>query len=136
MPAKYFQSYELLPPALYNSIAEDQRWLLLDDRVVWTADQLRDLYGAATCNNWKSGGPYSLRGMRPFNTSTGSLYSQHKFGRALDLNFANATPDEIRADMKKNPAREAYKFIRGIEEGVTWFHFDVRNRDKILFFYP
>lgn len=136
MIAKYFQSHEFLPPDLYNSTTEATRWILLDDRVIWTADQLRELYGPATCNNWKTGGPYSLRGIRPMNSTTGSQYSQHKFGRALDLNFKNATPDEIRADMKANPDREAYKYIRGVEEGISWFHFDVRNLDKILFFYP
>ncbi len=136
MIAKYFQSHEFLPPALYNSLSEDKRWLLLDDRLVWTADKLREMFGPATCNNWKDGGPYSLRGMRPFNTNTGAPYSQHKFGRGADLNFKDATPDEVRAHMKKNPTLEAYKYIRGVEEGITWFHFDVRNLDKILFFYP
>lgn len=136
MQAKYFATYELLPPELENSVPDVYKWLLFDDRLIWTADALRELFGPAVCNNWKSGGPYSLRGMRPMTDTTGSKYSQHRFGRALDLKFKNATADEVRADMKANPTREAYKYIRGIEEGITWFHFDVRNSDKILFFRP
>ena len=107
-------------------------WGMLNPLALWTADALRERFGTTTINSWLWGGRYKESGLRDFNTTTGAKLSQHKFGNADDCKFKNATPEEVRQDIKANPDRDCYKFITCVEEGTkTWFHFDVRNHENV-----
>lgn len=127
---RWFSIEELVPEDLILAYEKDILWLLFDTRLLVSADRLRDTYGAATINNWKSGGSLSLRGWRPFDSPVGARFSQHKFGRAFDMNFERATAEEIRFDMKSRPNRHCYELINCVEDKVTWLHIDTRNNVK------
>ena len=102
--ANHFKLYELLPRWFYerNKHLGDKLWLMFDDRVLWTADQLWKLYGpTVVANDWYWGGSNQYRGWRPWNCKVGANLSQHKFGRALDQKFKYATAEEVRQKIKK-----------------------------------
>lgn len=130
-------------------------WRLMDSRVTWTCDALRDYFGTMIMNDYQWGGRNQYRGYRPplellnkaelkrsntFKSKLSSFTSQHCFGRASDSKFKKVTAEEVREDVKKNPTARRYRFITCIEEGVTWFHFDVRfwnvSKSGILYFEP
>lgn len=113
-------------------------WSLLDDRIIWTADKLRERFGKAIINNWSFGGDLQFRGFRPLGSSVGSALSQHKFGRAIDINFESATAEEVRQDLKTVGKIGAYKYITACEERTGWNHFDCRftGMEEVFFFTP
>lgn len=143
---RYLRPFEVLPPdtclshipvASWSVLA----WGLFDARILWTFDQLRDRFGPLVVNDWywrEGGQGNTQRGFRPPESTVGASYSQHRFGRALDCLPARTTAEEIRADIRNHPEREAYQFITGVESGVSWLHVDCRNWDRarhgILFF--
>jgi hypothetical protein len=127
---KYFKIEELTPPDICNPNDVNQ-WFLFDDRILWTADQLRKRYGTLVLNTWKWGGTHTFRGFRSWACQVGSRNSQHKLGRALDIiPTAEVTVEEIRNEIIANPTREEFKFITAIESDVSWLHIDCRNYDK------
>lgn len=126
---KYFTLKELFPPEIYNSTPDkDKLWLLFDDRVLKTADMLRDKYGPIKCNDWDNG--FRNCGFRSEYSTTGVVFSQHKHGRALDLHPLNTTAEKIRHDIIANPWAEEFKYITCLEIDITWLHYDVRNWNK------
>lgn len=127
---QHFALHELVPPSIYRSRGE-RAWELLDPRALITLDQLRDRLGPITVNDWYWGGQYNESGLRSLTTKTGAKLSQHRFGRADDCKFADATPREV-ADYVLAHADE-FPYLTTIEDPdatPTWFHFDVRNHDK------
>jgi len=138
---KYFDILELIPPDLWEHHKHEPHklWLLFDVRALITLDRLRKVYGPLVINDWHRGGALTLRGWRPANTSTGAVFSQHKFGRAFDLtpsSKSEATVDMIREDIRQDAAllrqnptvlNTIAEYITCIEMGVPWIHFDTRN---------
>ena len=124
---KYFKIYELVPPEVYDSTNDkDKLWFLFDDRILQIADVLREKFGKMVCNTWWWGGNSKYRGYRPFDCKVGAKYSQHKFGRALDLVPLEAPVDKVRQYLIDN--YELYRrYVTGIELGVSWLHIDCRN---------
>jgi hypothetical protein len=139
---KYFNINELTPPEMESIIRQrGSEWAfatLFDPHLLITIDRLRELYGPMTCNDWYRGGSFRYRGFRPGSCSTGSEYSQHRFGRAADLIPLEVSVYEIRADILANPDHHWYKYIGGLEMDVTWLHIDTRQRrgGDILKFNP
>ena len=132
---KHFQLFELVPEKDFKLKQAWLLWALLDERMLITADQLRERYGRASANTWHwSKDGFQNCGWRASDCTTGAEFSQHKFGRGLDLSFADVESEEIRQDIKRN--EELLPFINSIEEGVNWFHFDVRNCERIKWFKP
>ena len=127
-----FELYEVLPKEFYEAhkYYGDKLWWMFDSRALWTIEQLRRVYGTAVLNDWYWDGINQYRGWRPFDSKVGALISQHKFGRAFDLKFKYHTSEEIREDILKDPDNPIFKYIMCIEEGVSWFHFDVRSWDR------
>lgn len=126
---KYFDLQELVDPVTYSKLGS-HAWKLLDPRLLWTADQLRQRFGFMVVNTWRRGGKFRYRGFRPSDCCEGAFYSQHKMGRALDCHFVDCTVQEARSDILKNFAdTEAYQHITCVELDVSWLHFDVRNYD-------
>lgn len=166
----HFESYEIFPKKVYqdhlldktNRVVSNNIWRLMDKRVLWTADQLRELHGVMIVNDYMWGGSNQYRGYRPaielldiedlvsqlaaynpgdsllYNTRFSSFTSQHCLGQAIDCKFKYKSAEEVRQHIKANPHLPAYKYITRVEEGVSWLHFDVANWDVtkngILFF--
>lgn len=136
---KYFKLYELVPRVVYENTAHHKIWYCWRPEILWTADQLRDLYGPATINDWYWGGYLQYRGWRPQAPPPGQKWAewtQHAWWNALDMNFENASAAEIRADIKANKWPVAFQHIRCIEDDVNWLHIDSRNVKDLLIVTP
>lgn len=131
---KYFKLQEFFPKDYFNqtySKLGERMWLLIDNRILWTADHLRERYGPMIANDWlwrvNNGNNY--RGFRPSDCTIGATFSQHRFGRALDCKFKHVDVEEIRQEIIQNDAFD-FKYITTVEMDVSWLHFDCRNHDK------
>lgn len=122
---KHFSLQELVPRHVYEEKGEFA-WIFLDDRALITLDQLRERFGTAVVNNWCWGGSRQWSGLRTEKSPVGSAYSQHRFGRAFDVLFSEYSAADVRSYVLNNP--EEFPYIKGIEKGVNWFHFDCGNR--------
>lgn len=145
---KYLKPEELVPREMYQDLKrlgkiEYILWQF-NPLVLMTADLLRERFGAITVNNWHSGGSWQNRGLR-LTSAVGAKYGPHLRGAALDCNFKDATPPEIRKEMekagcfepgfknKKNFGEDAcFKYIGRVEntqngKQIGWFHFDIWN---------
>lgn len=122
---KHFSIKELVPKHVYKERG-NKAWSLLDDRALITLDQLREQFGKATVNNWAWKGTRQWSGLRTEKSPYGTAYSQHRFGRAFDVLFSEATADEVREYVLSH--EDEFQYITGIELGVSWFHFDCGNR--------
>lgn len=107
---------------------------LIDMRIVYACQYIRDHLGAVTVNNWASGGQYRLSGLRPFNTTTGAKFSQHKYGRAADIKVAGKTPAEVHEFIKANAQyfieRQWITTLEELQDTPTWTHIDCRYTGK------
>lgn len=131
--APNFTLQEFIPPDIYAERGE-KSIELLDDRIISLAQFFRDRYGSVTINNWNSGGQYQESGLRSPFTKTGAKFSMHKFGRAIDMKFADTTPQKVYADVMKNQKLFFEKGLRVMENIVatpTWLHIDVRYTGKV-----
>ena len=126
---KHFRIEEMVPESFFGAYRHrgPLLWMVFDQGLLITADALRDRYGKIEANTWLWGGQYQERGLRLWGTQTGAPLSQHLFGRALDVAPQETTAEEIRQDIRKPSKWEAWKYIRRIEEGTSWLHFDTGN---------
>jgi hypothetical protein len=151
MKAEYFKIQELVPPCVYSARG-NKAWELIDDRLIYTIDQLRRKFGTTIINTWHSGGDQSQSGLRTYEyylqdgnneiefnkrlveamLKFNKSYSQHKYGRAADCLFSGVTADEVREYIFTNPHK--FEYINGIERNVSWLHIDVRNSDILKVF--
>lgn len=130
---KNFQIQELVPSAVYDERGE-LAITLLDDRLLNTLDQLRKAFGVCTVNNWMWDGPFQERCFRTPDCKVYSPYSQHTFGRACDCSFRDYPSEEVRKSVIKS--KNQFPYISFIEDAVSWFHFDVRNCQRIQLWNP
>jgi len=124
---KYFKLYELVPPEAF-ALTNINQWWFFDPRILYTADKIRARYGKMLCNTYYWGGENKYRGWRPFDCLVGARFSQHKFGRALDLVPFEATVEEIREDIRQGE----FNYVSCIELEVSWLHIDVRNYKGLM----
>lgn len=130
---KHFKIHELVPHQVYVDRRE-KAWSLLDDRALRAIDFLRDLYGPITINNWYWGGQFKDSGLRVWDSTVGSKYSQHRFGRGFDLKFRHISADSVRKYLLKT---KNIPYITALElDTDSWLHIDCRNNNtgKILTF--
>lgn len=130
---RFFKIQELVPPSIYDDQGS-KAFRLIDDRVLMTLDQLRIHFGPLTVNDWCFGGTYSQAGLRTDECPEYSPTSQHTFGRAMDCKFRDHTADEVREFIIHN--KNAFPFIVFMETDISWFHFDVRNGERITLWSP
>jgi len=124
---KNFSVQEVVPPDVYAARG-DAAAQLMDIRIVNVAQWIRDQTGKSiTINNWKSGGQYKESGLRNFETSTGAKWSQHKFGRALDLKVEGLNPEDVRQFIRDNWNVLKKIGLSCIEKDTpSWVHIDCR----------
>jgi hypothetical protein len=140
---KYFKIRELIPPDMDRTILrKGATWAfdtLFDERLLRTMDNLREKFGRMVVNTWKNNGRHCFRGFRPPECTIGARFSQHRFGRAIDMVPLDSTVEHIREEILAYPNSQRFKHIGGMEMGTSWLHIDVRGRrhsDMILTFTP
>lgn len=135
---RFFTLEEFLPPTIHADLAAADAlwkgWLLLDERIVRTADQLREKFGAITINNWHTGGDRVASGLRVPGSPHYKPYSQHSFGRAIDCVSRSLSGEDMRKYIIAN--RDEFPFITTLERDVSWLHCDVRNAPQITLVSP
>jgi len=133
--AKHFVIEELVPEVVFDDRGE-KAWQLIDHRLIANLNSLREQVGAPmTCNNWHLGGPGRKRtqsGLRVVGQPYHKIYSQHSFGRAVDL-ICSVPANEIRQRIKDKKIILPHPAT--FEEGVSWLHMDVRNNDQHTYFF-
>ena len=124
---RWFETHELVYPLIWAARG-DRALELMDERILITADQLRDKFGKITVNNYEWGGQYKESGLRSFTTQTGAKLSQHRFGRGLDMKFGQTTPQEVYDYILNSPEDFEYiTCVENIEATKTWLHIDCRT---------
>jgi uncharacterized protein YcbK (DUF882 family) len=127
---KYFKSYELLPPDIYQKHGDNGLYFM-DDRILWTLDRLREtLKQSIVVNTWKQGGKFSQRGYRN-DPAVGAPYSLHRFGRAVDFDFVGMTAAHFREMAKEGSFPGELQHITRIEENVNWIHMDCAGLPRV-----
>jgi len=124
---------EFIPKEIYERFANHSKWFI-DPRLVSLAQFVRDYFDkSVTINNWIFGGSRNYSGFRPPNTTIGAVYSQHRFGRAIDPIIKGISPDEVRATIRKDKDLFFQAGLRCVEENTpSWTHLDIRNEKKII----
>ena len=122
---KYFKAYELVPPEVYKVLGK-KSFLCLDYYILKTIDEVKICFGMkpVIINDWHWGGNKKYRGFRPGNCKVGAKYSQHKFGRAVDLTVKGVSSFDVRTEIINHPFH--FTHITAVEVGISWVHFDVR----------
>ena len=127
MKCKHFLIEQLVGPDIHSARGESA-WELLDANLLTTLDQLYEVFGPITINNWHTGGNFKESGLRSFTTKTGAALSQHKYGRAADCKPVKVTPQFMYAEILKDPSRfPLLTTMEDIASTPTWVHCDVRN---------
>ncbi len=120
---KYFRPEEFVPPEVFKQLGE-KSLLVMDYRILKTADTLRDTFGKITINNWVFGGQRRYSGFRHATCVIGAVWSQHRFGRGIDALTEKCTPDEARKEILAHP--DHFPYITVMEDKVEWLHVDCR----------
>lgn len=125
--SKNFYLQEFVPRGVYEKFGDNSIWFI-DKRIVDIAQFFRDRYGLpVTINDWHNGGHRIASGLRAWDATIGAPMSQHKFGRAIDMKWANLHMDDIRDDIRGNQAAFLSCGLTTIEDGTdTWIHADCR----------
>lgn len=123
---KYFYTDEFVPREIYEKFKGNSMWFI-SKAVVESAYHLRTKFGPATVNNWYDGGEFSYSGYRPPTCTIGAPLSMHRCGKAADLKFKNASPEEVRDYIKANAKLFLAFGLTTIEKDTpTWVHIDCR----------
>ena len=133
---KHFAVHEFVPPEIYKSLG-DAALKKMDEKIVRSADQMREFFGASiTINNWYWDGDRLYSGWRPDNCPIGAPNSMHKKGMAIDCIVAGIKAARVRTEIIKN--RRAFPFITRLESGVSWVHLDCKptGKEEIVLFNP
>ena len=140
---RHFVIKELVNPS-FLGVNENVLWRLFDDRLLKSADKIREKYGACTVN----ADGLTDCGLRKMDSKTGAVFSAHKFGRALDLHIRSieqaAAKIKDPVERKKFKTKE-YNKVRetlmvnhefddiSFENNISWLHIERTNRDNRLF---
>lgn len=132
---------ELVPKSILDARGE-RAIQLLDMRIIQAAQFIREQLGETIyVNNWFNGGNLDECGLRTFNTKTGAVWSQHKFGRALDLHSSAGVKrmyEVVKDNEKTLIADQLLTTVEDISFTPTWLHIDCRwtGLDKLLIVQP
>jgi hypothetical protein len=126
---KYFALNEVVYAGAIQARGE-KAWELMDDRILRGADWLREMFGPCVINGKFGGKGFTESGLRDPFTKTGAKFSQHKFGRALDLKFLKVSVKEVYEYIIRNPTQARENGITCVEDirdtKGQWLHVDCR----------
>lgn len=139
---RHFAPHELLP-----DLTGDETWQTLDldlrakldDRLLETCDDVRDLLGTpCTINTYARGGLRVWCGLRTPECKIGAPKSQHRLGRAADIHPRGMDAEMARTIVRNAVAAGRLPHLGGVELDVSWLHIDVRPRvgGKVKWFRP
>lgn len=129
---------EFVDPWTYAQFGSKSIWFI-DKRIVEGVQFTRDQLGPLVVNNWATGGKYKLSGLRPFNTSIGAKYSQHKYKNGADVKSSRYKPADIHEFWKANEdlfiEKQWVTRIENLRHTPTWAHGDnaYTGLDNFLF---
>ncbi|MFZ4545929.1 MAG: D-Ala-D-Ala carboxypeptidase family metallohydrolase [Bacteroidales bacterium] len=133
--SKNFQLREFVDPVTFQ-IRGNKAIELIDKRIVNVAQFLRDHFNAPiVINNYHEGGGHIESGLRTFLSKTGATYSQHKYGRAIDIKVQGWKAEEVRKEIRKMwPELKALGLTTIERDTPTWVHLDCRytGLDELL----
>lgn len=124
---------ELVSPEIYQARGE-RAWELIDTRAAETLQALRDRFGICMVNNWHApyNGAFKSSGLRNWDDPVGAKYSQHKYGRGFDCKFRHASPQEVYAEILRDPSKFPHlTTLEDVQFTPTWLHFDTRYHSRI-----
>ncbi|MBN1340741.1 MAG: hypothetical protein JXA03_15540 [Bacteroidales bacterium] len=126
--SEYFILKEFIDPAIYAARG-DKSIELIDSRLIDIAMYFRLYFGEPVIiNNWHTGGGYKESGLRSFTTKTGAFYSQHKYGRAIDMKFIGVQASDVIAEVQRKWRKFRSCGMTTMETGTpTWVHVDCRQ---------
>ena len=123
-----FSLQEFVPKSVWDKYGAKAIWFI-DPRIIESAQILRDELGVSlTINNWSYGGARYMSGLRIPDMNIYRPFSQHAFGRAVDIVSNKISAQEMREHILNNQA--LYPHITTIEGNVSWLHMDCRNRPE------
>ena len=129
---KYFHLWEFMPKKIYKMFF-DRPYIMvgfIDRRIIDITYFLRERFDKPVIvNTWKLAGTLEHSGYRDPYCKEGVGFSQHKFGRAVDIKIPGMEPEEIRNDIRDEIKWPQYKLlgISTIEKDTpTWIHIDCR----------
>ena len=130
--SKDFILHEFIDPDTFKIFGDSSIWFI-DPRIIQIAQFIRDKFQKAiTINDWHQGGKYHLSGFRPGDTMIGATFSQHRYGRAIDIkieSLPNNGANVLRNDIIENFQLYNNLGLTTIESGVfsqSWCHIDCR----------
>ena len=124
-----FTGQEFLPPEIWD-IEGASGLSHIDDRILQTADQVREFFGVpVTINNWHTNGPFQYRGFRTPNCPLYIAGSMHSCGKAIDLDVQGITAPDVRLKIMANA--DKFPFIMRLEKNVPGVHLDIKGIDDI-----
>jgi hypothetical protein len=114
---------------------------LIDNQIISIAQSIRDHFQLpCIINNWHDGGGFKESGLRKFLSKTGAAFSQHKYGRAIDVKIEGVQYqyDDIRKEIERYWKKFSLLGLTTIESGTpTWLHLDCRHTgSNTLFIIP
>ena len=150
-----FDIRELVPETIWDAYGERSVWFI-DPRTIAFLQELRDIFEeiypkqvSIVINNWHMGGNRSKSGFRLPTETMGAKFSQHKFGRAVDIQvFVGNSKDRSQLDSKEvnriifaNEQRLMAKgltTVENVEYTKGWNHLDCRptGLSKLLIVNP
>ena len=138
---KNFILQEFVSKAIFEKWGAKSLWFV-DERIIFLAQFLRDHFACPIIiNDWVRGGTFHFRGYRSPEAATGAALSQHKFGRAIDINVSGISPQLVYAEIKKMEGvfkTAGLSAMEHFEDTPTWTHLDIRqtNLKSILIIKP
>lgn len=133
---KHFKAEELVSKATFAKLGASRVFRYFDPRILITADKLAERFnfdptgkkiGSASINNWLWKGDFQYSGLRMPGEPHYKEFSDHSYGRALDIRFSALDAQSVRDYIEAHP--EEFPYITFIEEGssVTWLHISCSN---------
>ena len=126
--SEHFDLREFIDPVTFR-LRGEKSIELIDARIISIAEAVRQLTDCpVTINDWHTGGHYKESGLRIFSTSTGAKFSQHKYGRAVDLKVKGMDAEDVRNLIRQNWSMFHNLGLTTIEKDTpSWVHVDCRN---------
>jgi len=138
--SEHFDLKELVHPDIYNHPAIGARCAdFIHPNTGETLDLLREYAGTITINDWMYAGSYLNSGLRTPDSSTGALFSAHRFGCGFDLKPRQISNEKLYYHILNN--QEKYPFIsrmEGIDHTPGWVHVEITSKrdGEIVIFNP
>lgn len=133
---KHFRAEELVSKAAFQKLGAARVFRYFDPKILMMADKLAELFnfdhngkkiGSATINNWLWNGNRQYSGLRLPGEPHYKEFSDHSFGRALDIVFSSIDAQSVRDYIEAHP--QDFPYITFVEEGssITWLHISCSN---------